>query len=34
MYGAGDWARTRDIQLEKLNADTIKIQFYNKLQEI
>ena len=28
---AGDGARTRDIQLGKMNADTTEIQFYNKL---
>ena len=31
MYGAGDGARTRDIQLGKNNDDMSRIQFYNKL---
>ena len=31
MYGAGDGARTRDIQLGKNNDDMPRIKFYNKL---
>ena len=31
MYGAGDGARTRDIQLGKNNDDIPSIKFYNKL---
>jgi len=31
MYGAGDGARTRDIQLGKNNDDMPSIKFYNKL---
>ena len=31
MYGGGDGARTRDIQLGKNNDDMPSIKFYNKL---